>query len=327
MNDTTTDIIANPFDNAEISAAPSQAPSTLREQTSALAEVKISMTLARQFPRNRRAAMENIINACARPSLAEDAIYSFARGGTSIEGPSIRLMEAIAQEWGNISFGLRELARDKDGSHAMAFAWDLETNTRREMTFYVPHKRHTRRGSYRLEDPRDIYEMFANLGQRRVRSCLQAVIPGDVVETARIACNETLKAGDHTSPESVAKLVDAFAGIGVKREQIEKRIQRRIDAILPAQIINLRKVFMSIRDGMSTPADWFEVETKAPTGKGAEAAKRAVKSRTKAKKTEPKAEEDDFPHEPPTGSMTDEEKAAQETADAAEYKTAQGKLI
>jgi hypothetical protein len=40
----------------------------------------------------------------------------------------------------------------------------LETNTRREVTFQVPHIRYTKKGGYRLEDPRDIYEMVANQG-------------------------------------------------------------------------------------------------------------------------------------------------------------------
>ena len=39
----------------------------------------------------------------------------------------------------------------------------------------------------------------------------------------------------------------------------------RLDAITPAQIVNLKKVYLSIRDGMSAPADWFEPATEAAT--------------------------------------------------------------
>ena len=45
--------------------------------------------------------------------------------------------------------------------------------------------------------------------------------------------------------------------------QIEKRIQRRLDTITAAQLVQLRKIFNSMKDGMSTPADWFEAEAPA----------------------------------------------------------------
>lgn len=80
-----------------------------------------------------------------RPQLAETAIYAYARGGTNIQGPSIRLAEAIAQQWGNMQFGIRELSNQGGKSEVQAFAWDVETNTRREVTFSVPHIRHTKK--------------------------------------------------------------------------------------------------------------------------------------------------------------------------------------
>jgi len=107
--------------------------------------------------------------------------------------------------------------------------------------------------------------MTANQGARRLRAAILAIIPGDVVDAAVNECEATLKAKADTSPEALKKLVDAFAVLKVTKEQIEKRIQRHIDAITPAQIVNLKKVYLSIRDGMSAPADWFEPATEAAT--------------------------------------------------------------
>ena len=56
------------------------------------------------------------------------------------------------------------------------------------------------------------------------------------------------------------KMVAAFEPFGVTREQIEKRIQRRLDAIQPAQVVSLKRIYASLRDDMSTPADWFDVD-------------------------------------------------------------------
>lgn len=281
MNDTTHP--ANPF----AVAAPKQASNAVAQsdQQRSIAEVQAAMMIARSNPRDQRMAMDRILNACTRPSLAEAAVYSYAKGGSNVSGPSIRLAEAMAQSWGNMQFGMRELSQANAESTVQAYAWDVETNTRREITFQVPHIRHTRQGAKRLEDPREIYELVANQGSRRLRACILAVIPGDVTEAAVAQCEATMHAKADTSPEAVAKLVQAFSGFGVSKEQIEKRIQRRLDAIQPAQIVSLRKVYASLKDGMSTTAEWFDAdESAAPpqTASRAEKARAAVARRATA---------------------------------------------
>lgn len=204
------------------------------------------------------AAMDRILNACTRATLAEGALYAYARGGTTISGPSIRLAEAIAQNWGNLQFGIRELEQRNGESTVEAFAWDIETNTRQVKVFQVPHVRHTRQGQKKLEDPRDIYELVANQGARRLRACILGVVPGDVVESAVNQCEVTLSVDVDVTPEGIAKLLEKFSEFSITKEQIEKRIQRRIESILPAQVLSLRKIYNSMRDAMSFPSDWFE---------------------------------------------------------------------
>jgi hypothetical protein len=111
------------------------------------------------------------------------------------------------------------------------------------------------------------------------------VIPGDVTEAAVSQCELTMHAKADTSPEAVQRLLDAFADFGVSKEQIEARIQRRIDAIQPAQIVSLRKVFASLKDGMSVPAEWFDVEEDAKTACASRT--EAVKARIAPKKPTP----------------------------------------
>lgn len=162
----------NPFGDAQIAARPNGGASAQSDQQRAIAEVQAAMMIARMNPRDPIAAMDRILNACTRPTLANAAVYTYNRGGSDVSGPSIRLAEAMAQSWGNMQFGIRELDQRNGESTVQAFAWDVETNTRREVTFQVPHLRYTRSGSKRLEDPRDIYEMVANQGARRLRAIL-----------------------------------------------------------------------------------------------------------------------------------------------------------
>lgn len=225
----------------------------------AIQEVQAAMTIAKKFPRDVKAALDRILNSCARQSLAEQALYTYSRGGTDISGPSIRLAEAVAQQWGNLQFGIRELEQRDGESTVEAFAWDLETNTRQVKVFQVPHTRYSKsKGNTPLSDPRDIYELVANQGARRLRACILGVIPGDVIDEAVRQCDATLSASADTSPEAQKKIIEAFTAYKVTKAQIEKRIQRRIDAITPAQVISLRKILISMRDGMSGPEDWFE---------------------------------------------------------------------
>lgn len=256
------------------------------DQQRAVAEVQAAMMIARMNPRDPIAAMDRILNACSRPTLADSAVYTYSRGGSDVTGPSIRLAEAMAQSWGNMQFGIRELEQRNGESTVQAFAWDVETNTRREVTFQVPHIRHTRSGARRLEDPRDIYEMVANQGSRRLRACILAIIPGDVTEAAVKQCEVTMHTSADTSPDTIAKMVQAFAQYGVTREHIEARIQRRLDAIQPAQVVGLKKIFASLRDGMSAPADWFPVGEPLAAASPTDGASRtdAVREKLRAKK-------------------------------------------
>lgn len=230
-------------------------------------EVQAMMVIAKRFPRDPVQAMDRILQSCTRQSLAEGALYSYNRGGSEITGPSIRLAEAMAQAWGNLQFGIRELEQRDGESVVEASAWDLETNTRQVKVFQIPHVRHTRAGAKRLEDPRDIYELIANQGARRLRACILGVIPGDVTEAAVQQCEVTLAAKADTSPESVKKMVEAFGKYGVTSEQIQRRIGNRLDAIRPAQMIQLKKIYASLRDGMSAASDWFTDEPRTESVK------------------------------------------------------------
>ena len=160
-------------------------------------EVQAAMVIAKKFPRDEVESFNRILRSCQRKSLAESAMYEYPRGGTKVTGPSIRLAEAMAQNWGNLDFGITELEQRNGESQVMAYAWDLETNTRQVKIFSVPHVRSTKKGNVTLTDPRDIYEMVANQGARRLRSCILGIIPGDVVDAAVAECQKTLTTGNN----------------------------------------------------------------------------------------------------------------------------------
>ena len=225
-----------------------------------VARVQAQLVYAASRPRDEQRAVDRMLTAFQRPSLASKALYQYARGGSEVSGLSIRAAEAMAMAWGNMDFGLRELEQKQGESTVEAYAWDLETNVRRAVTFRVPHYRDTRAGRKKLEDSRDIYELVANQGARRVRACILAVLPRDIQEAVETQVAETMKATFEITPESLKAWLEAFGRLGVTKAMLEARIQRRFDSITPAQMMGLANIYNSIKDGIARVEDFFQVQ-------------------------------------------------------------------
>jgi hypothetical protein len=226
-------------------------------------EVQMAMFVAKQFPRDVFAAFNKIMISCERKILAEQAVYEFPRGGQKVTGPSIRLAEVIAQNWGNIDFGVIELEQKAGVSKAMSYAWDLETNVRQTKIFDVRHERKAKGSISKLDDPRDIYELVANNGARRLRACILGVIPGDVIDAAVEKCKQTMANGNK---EPIGDRIRAMIVIFEKDHQvnqsmIEKFIGCKAEAFSEQDLVRLRNVYKTLRDGMGKREDYFEVKS------------------------------------------------------------------
>ncbi|MCL2357611.1 MAG: hypothetical protein FWC70_10780 [Defluviitaleaceae bacterium] len=249
-------VATNDYDSPEQKSVGNEMVSTRQAQ-----EVQAAMIVARKFPRDENAAFARIIKACERKNLAEQAMYEYARGGAKVTGPSIRLMETAAQCWGNIDTGIVELEQKNGESTMMAYAWDLEANTRVTKVFVVKHWRDTKTGGYKLKESRDIYEMTANMGARRLRACIMGIIPGDVVDAAVKQCEKTI-VGDSKTP-----LIDTVRGMiltfesdhQVTQVMLEKFIGCKSDAFTRKDVLRLAKVYKSLADGMASREQYFEI--------------------------------------------------------------------
>lgn len=257
MNDLT-----NQFNN-QVSMQQSPGAMTQASSSREMEEVKGQIFMAKQFPRNYFEAEKRILDACKRPSLAATSMYSYPRGGTKVTGPSIRMAEVLAQNWGNLSYGIVELEQRHGESVAKAYCWDLETNVRQEKIFTVKHAIGTRSGLKTLSDPRDIYEKVANDGARRLRACILGVIPGDVTEMAVQECEKTL-AGQNEGPlkERITKALNLFKEkYKVTQEMVEAKFGYNVGSFTEIDVVELGKIYNSLKDGMTKVEDWFSKET------------------------------------------------------------------
>ena len=248
------------FDNQKITP---HTTGMATEMTRAQAEVVGAIMVAKQFPRNEIAAENKILVACQRLDLAKESQYSYPKGGQMVSGPSIRLAEVMAQNWTNLRFGIKELSQKDGTSVVLAYCKDLENNVEREQIFTVRHERHTRRDVKKLTDPRDIYEMVANMGARRLRSCILAIIPKHVRMNACAQCDNTLGgASDGPIIDRIKKMAQAFQEkFQVPQEAIEKRLGHKLDVTSELELVQMIKVFNSLKDGMASREQFFTLES------------------------------------------------------------------
>ena len=242
-----------------------------------LAEVQMAMFAAKQFPRDPIMAYDRIMTDCSRANLAKTAIYEFPRGGSTVTGPSIGLARALVRGWGNCESGIKVLESTATESTVMAYCWDLETNYREVKVFTVKHVRETKRGNYPLTDSRDIYELVANQGARRERSCILSVIPTDIVDAAVARCQKTLTDSDPMPlKDKVRAIVTSFQSqFGISQAQLEAQTGFKTTAWTQQTVLKLKGTYNSLRDGSASPEQYFDVSMTAPTP--AKAEKKEVK--------------------------------------------------
>ena len=102
MNTNTTNELSNQAPGNPFAVQASAGGGALAAMTSnaAVTSVLASIWIAKQFPRDLAEVTARMNQACSRLTLAQSATYAFPRGGTTVEGPSIRLAEALIGAWG-----------------------------------------------------------------------------------------------------------------------------------------------------------------------------------------------------------------------------------
>lgn len=234
---------------------------TAIEQSRAVAEVEAAIVVAQRWPRNVTRAIEDMRETCKRKELADRAFFRYKRGGGQVTGPSVHLARELARVWGNIQYGLTELRRDDDygQSEMLAFAWDVQTNARCSSVVINPHKGYT--GGRDLTELRDIYENNANVGARRVREAIFAVLPAWFVEEAKDLCAKTISEGGGVPlPQRIANAIEVFGNLGITTGQLEAKLGRPSAKWGDQDVAQLRVIRQSILRGEVRKEDEFPQE-------------------------------------------------------------------
>ncbi len=233
----------------------------------AVEEIRTAMIVAQKFPRKELIAEDKILEACKRLPFAKTAFYSYPRGGVTVTGPTIHLARMLGRYWGNLHYGVSELEQYDDYTQAEAYCWDLESNVRIFQKFNVKHERSVNNKNdknapkiiKKLDDSRDIYELIANMGARRLRNCILHAIPAHITERAKDACRKTLEYGDGVPMvDRISLMLKVFKdNYQVSSEMIEKFLQHKVEAISAVELITLQGICNAFRDGQKRREDFF----------------------------------------------------------------------
>jgi hypothetical protein len=258
---TTTEVELPSTPVAQTAAIISQA--TAIEQARAVAEVQAAIVVAQQCPRSMQRAITEMRDSCKQQALAERSFFRYSRAGSAITGPTVHLARELARCFGNVQYGIAELRRDdtKGESEMQAFAWDVERNTRNSNTFVVPHARDTRDGRKPIVDLRDVYENNANMGARRLREAIFAILPTWFTEEAKDLCSATLRdGGGKPLAQRRADAVKVYEGLGVTLDQLEQKQGRPSDKWTEHDVAALGVTYKSIQRGEITLEEEFPHE-------------------------------------------------------------------
>ena len=232
------------------------------------AEIKAAIVLARSNPRNEMRAFERLMNACKRPTFADNATYAYPRGGQTISGPSVYLAREMARVWGNIRSGFRVVSMDREYVHVKGYCHDIETNSYKEVEAkfraMVQRKdRQTRETRWVTPDERDLRELINKHGALCERNAILQTMPSDFIDDALAAATNTLNQAaanelKSNPADAVKRMVLSFSDMGVSAEMLVGYLGHPLDAISPDELAKLRQVFASIKDGNSRREDHFD---------------------------------------------------------------------
>lgn len=238
-----------------------QAKANLNANTSLAAvkeaeAIRVAMASAKWYPRSLTMVEDKVREHCGRQRFAEAAEYTYKRGGSDVSGATIKLVETIAQCYGNIESGVKELQRYVDYSDCEAFAWDLENNVKVARAFTVPHYRDTKGGKQRITDDRDIREMVFNYGSRNVRACLERVMPRDIIEFAIEECKKTLNNDKRPLKDRITDCKNKFsASFEINGTFLEKLVGEKSSNWTNSHLQQLVKYYTALKEGNCTIKD------------------------------------------------------------------------
>jgi hypothetical protein len=181
------------------------------------AEIETAVATARAFPRSLTLFAQKATSMVSlNEEVAAACTYVLPRGGSRIEGKSVRFAEIVVAAYGNIRAASRIIANDGKWITAQGICRDLESNT--ETSVEVKRRITDRNGNTYSED---MQTMTGNAAAKiAYRNAVFTIIPSAFVDPIYFKAKEIARGSAETLPSRRDKAVAFFKSKGVTEKQI-----------------------------------------------------------------------------------------------------------
>lgn len=278
----------NDFGGNEIVAASETASTALAAQ--ARAQVEALFVYAERHPRDEERARQRLLAACRRPRFADVALYRKPVGKKPVqgkngktewvqsfaEGPSIRFVEATLLVLRNYDCEVVEIYNDARRCLIRVRVTDLEANStyRQDLAIEKAVERSNSKDREVISSRTNSYGRTAYLVvatedellmkkaaavSKAIRTLGIRLIPGDLIDEAVEAVKKTREGEIQRDPSTHRKRVaDEFYQLGVPVDELQRFLGHKVSETSPAELVELRAVWMAIKDGETTWASVME---------------------------------------------------------------------
>ncbi|PYF04993.1 hypothetical protein BJ122_102219 [Rhodopseudomonas faecalis] len=218
---------------------------------SALARVEIDsqVATARNFPRSIQAAVDAIkALATLDEQTAAECVYALPRGGKTLRGPSIRLAEIIASQWGNCRDSATVVTIDRVNKLIVAEGvfHDLQTNRGTRCT--VQRRISDKKGRLYNED------MIAVTGNAACsiarRNAILAGVPKGVWRKGMDAAEQVIRGDAKTLSARRETAIASLAHFGLLPDQVFAILGvKGVDDIDLDTMVTLRAIYSGLKNG------------------------------------------------------------------------------
>jgi hypothetical protein len=245
-------------------------------------EIDIQIATARAYPRSIDLFMSDSLSmATINEDTAAKCFYALQKGGKEIQGPSVRLAEIVAVNYGNLRFGQKYIGETEDGKSVIAegFAYDLQKNVaaRIEITRRIVDKFGKRYGNDVIETTK------LAAGSIAKRQAIFQVIPMMFTQQIFEQCKKAAVGDIKTLSQRRTKAIEWFAKFGVTQDRVLASVGKA-----SLEEIGLKELEYLI--GLSTAIKDGEIDVDAAFPQAVSEAKPTLVEKLKAKVVEQQIE-------------------------------------
>lgn len=235
------------------------------------ARIKARTLMALHNPRDMETVFAQLTKECRRPSFAKVAFYSKPIGGSFVDGPSVRFVEAALRIFGNADSDVQVIYEDAEQRIVRVAVVDLETNTGHSTDVVVQKTvernkvandrealatRTNSKGGivYIVRATEDEMLVKTNsLVSKALRTNGLRLIPGDVVDECKRLVHETAADKNAIDPDAKRKAITAdFAEFGVNPDDLREFLGHDLNTFTSDELARLHGIYTAISEGETT---------------------------------------------------------------------------